>query len=121
MTTFAELMKLAGVLGIPSRSNYGDLGRLQAGQLLDWVVQHHLARRAGPHYDVRFGTPETGLYSWAARKGLPEPGQRHLAVQQPVHRHSYRNFEGSIPPGYGWGEVRKHDEGQVLVTRTGPG
>lgn len=105
--------------GIPDRDIYGDptTSGLTTGQLADWVVQQHIARRAGPHHDVRFGTPETGLYSWAVRKGLPAPGQRHLAVQQPIHAHSYKDFEGEIPGGYGAGQVRKHQAGQVMITK----
>lgn len=108
-------------VGIPDRDVYGDpTAGLTPGQLADWVVQHHMAQRAGEHYDVRFGTPETGLYSWAARKGLPAPGQKHLAVQQPVHAHGYKDFEGEIPEGYGAGKVRKHQTGQVMITKIDP-
>src|SRR5579872_1053277 len=103
--------------GIPDRDVYGDptTNGLTPGQLVDWVVQRHLARRAGEHYDVRLGTPETGLYSWAARKGLPAPGQKHLAVQQPIHSHGYKDFQGEIPSGYGAGSVKKHQAGNILV------
>jgi len=99
---------------------YGDPSKLEAGQLLDYIVQRHKARRAGEHYDVRFGTPETGLFSWASRKGIPAPGQKHLAIQQPLHEHGYKDFEGEIPSGYGAGSVSKHDEGQILVTKVLP-
>lgn len=33
--------------GIPKRKFYGDLSKLQPGTMLDMVIQHHLARRAG--------------------------------------------------------------------------
>lgn len=105
--------------GIPAKKDLGDISRLKPG-LVEWVVQHHLAERAGPHYDIRLGTPETGLLSWAAKKGLPEPGGKHLAVQQPVHTVPYAEFEGQIPSGYGAGEVRKHDRGKVLVLDVKP-
>lgn len=103
--------------GLPDPTQYGDLSKLRAGQLIDWIVQHHQARRAGPHYDVRFGTPDTGMFSWASRKGLPEPGQKRLAIRQPLHSTEYNQFEGEIPSGYGAGTVKKHDEGQVLITK----
>ena len=104
--------------GIPDRDVYGDpLTGLAPGQFADWVVQQHAARRAGTHHDVRFGTPETGLYSWAVRKGLPPPGKKHLAVQQPVHAHGYKEFEGEIPSGYGAGKVKKTHEGRILITK----
>lgn len=117
---FTEKQAAAAAIGLPNPADYGDLSRVQPGQLLDWVVQRHEARRAGLHHDVRLGGKDTGLYSWAVRKGLPQPGQKHLAVQQPLHAHSYKGFEGEIPAGYGAGRVSKHDEGQVLVTRAGP-
>jgi hypothetical protein len=97
------------------------LSRLRTGQILDYLVQHHKAFRAGPHYDVRVGDRDMGLHSWAVRRGVPVPGEKNLAVHQPVHRHSYRNFEGDIPRGaYGGGSVRKHDEGKVLITKVLP-
>ena len=107
-------------LGLPDPSEYGDMSQLSAGQLLDWIVHRHQARRAGLHHDIRFGSPETGLYSWAARKGLPEPGKKHLAVQQPLHSYDYGNFEGEIPEGYGAGTVSKADTGKVLLTKVEP-
>lgn len=107
--------------GIPDRGEYGDpISGLTAGQIADWVVQKHKAERAGEHYDIRFGTPETGLYSWASRKGLPQPGEKRLAVQQPIHSHGYKDFAGTIREGYGKGEVERHDLGKVLVTKTAP-
>lgn len=108
-------------LGIPDRDVYGDpLAGLSAGQLADWVVQRHKAERAGEHTDIRFGTPETGLYSWASRKGLPAPGEKRLAVMQPVHAHGYKDFKGEIREGYGKGTVERQDLGQVLVSKIGP-
>jgi DNA ligase D-like protein (predicted 3'-phosphoesterase) len=106
--------------GLPNPKDYGDMSKLTVGQLLDYIVQRHQARRAGLHYDVRLGTPDTGMYSWAVRKGVPEAGKKHLAVQQPVHEHDYNQFEGEIPSGYGAGTVSKHDEGKVLLTKLEP-
>lgn len=108
-------------LGLPDQSNYGDVSQLTPGQLVDWVVQQHDAQRAGRHFDVRFGTPDTGLHSWAVRRGLPQPGEKHLAIQQPIHEHGYKEFEGIIPQGYGAGTVRRQQGGQVLITKVEPG
>lgn len=72
------------------------------------------------HYDVRFGTPATGLYSWATRKELPEPGTRRALFQQPVHSHAYGDFQGTIGRGYGAGEVRQHRKGKILITSVEP-
>jgi hypothetical protein len=103
--------------GLPKKKDFGPLERLRVGQMLDYIVQAHNADRAGPHHDIRFGDKDMGLLSWASRKGVPEPGAKHLAVQQPVHRHEYKDFEGEIPEGYGKGTVKKHTEGQVLITK----
>ena len=106
--------------GIPSRKFYGDLNKLKAGQLIDMIIQRHLAERAGPHFDVRFGGPE-GLYSWATRKPLPMPGGRTALFQQPMHSYKHREFEGTIPAGrYGAGRVKKHEEGKLLFTKVSP-
>jgi len=107
-------------IGLPDPAQYGDLSKVAPGQLLDWIVQRHRARRAGEHYDVRMGSPEMGLFSWAVRKGMPQPGQKHLAIRQPLHEHGYKSFEGEIPSGYGAGHVSKHDEGRVLITKVSP-
>jgi DNA ligase D-like protein (predicted 3'-phosphoesterase) len=107
--------------GIPNRKIFGEPHLdLSPGKLVDYIVQRHEARRAGEHYDIRLGTPQTGLFSWASRKGVPQPGQKRLAVQQPLHSHGYGKFEGEIPSGYGAGKVYKHDAGQALVTKVGP-
>lgn len=85
-----------------SKADSGNLGKLLNNQVYDYVVQEHDARRAGLHHDLRFGNKDTGLYSWAVPKGIPDQGKKHLAVQQPLHRHSYGTFEGEIecvPPG----------------------
>jgi hypothetical protein len=109
----------APAIGLPDPGNKGDLSALSPG-LIDMVIQHHKARLAGPHYDVRFATPETGLYSWAARKELPTPGKRVAVFRQPLHTHEYGSFEGEIPKGYGAGSVRKHRAGKILVTEIRP-
>ena len=106
--------------GIPDRSEYGDTAKLPIDQLLNYVVQEHDAARAGKHLDLRFGQDQ--LHSWAVPKGMPAPGERRLAVQQPLHEGQYSTFEGEIPEGeYGAGKVKTHDKGSVLVTKAQPG
>jgi len=99
----------------------GDFSRFREGDTLDLVVQEHRADRAGKHFDVRIGTKDTGLLSWATRKGIPGPSGKVALFQQPVHRHEYGQFEGEIASGYGKGTVRKHDSGKLLVTKVDKG
>jgi len=115
-----EQSKVAAV-GIPDRSDTGDLSKIKAGELLDWIIQEHQADRAGRHLDVRLGDKDKGLYSWATRKGMPEAGKPTALFRQPLHSHDYGEFEGEIPKGsYGAGTVRQQERGKALVTETGP-
>ena len=99
------------------------LSRVKAGQRLKWVVQSHKAKRAGPHYDLRFGSREMGgLYSWALPKSrLPDkPGEAVLAIQQPIHSYDYGDFTGTLRTGRGAGEVTMADTGQVSILEASP-
>ena len=102
-------------LGIPNRDYTGDVTSLPVNLPLTFVRQAHKADRAGLHEDFRFGDIG-GLYSFALRKGLPtEEGVPHLAVTQPLHAYSYKDFEGEIGKGYGKGHVSKIDSGELVL------
>jgi hypothetical protein len=106
--------------GISSRGDYGDPSKLRVGEIYTLLSQMHDARRAGQHHDIRIGNPDIGLLSWASRKGLPEPGGKHLAIQQPLHDWGYKDFQGDIASGYGAGSVKKEFERPILVTKVEP-
>lgn len=106
--------------GLPAKTNFGDIESLKPGMVTDFVVQVHDAERAGKHRDVRLGTKATGLLSWATKKELPAPGKTIALFRQPVHRHSYGKFEGTIEDGYGKGKVTLEDAGKLLLTRVSP-
>jgi len=69
-----------------------------------FVVQKHDAHKAHLHYDLRLENNGV-LESWAVRKGMPEKGNKHLAISVESHPLSYSNFEGTLPEGYGAGKV----------------
>lgn len=107
-------------LGIPNRDFTGDVTSLPVNFPLTFVRQAHKADRAGLHEDFRFGDTG-GLYSFALRKGLPtEEGVPHLAVTQPLHAYSYKDFEGEIGKGYGKGYVKKIDSGDLVLLSKSP-
>ena len=107
--------------GIPDKNNRGRFMDLPTDVQLTLVRQHHDAKKAGPHTDLRIGN-ESGLYSWAVPKDLPtKPGQWVLAIPTSLHRHSYKDFEGEIPEGtYGAGHVTKQEESPVVLLKNTP-
>lgn len=107
---------LRGVIGIPDRSVKKPVPDKPGTWLM--AIQRHNARKAGEHFDFRLST-DRNAHSWAMRR-LPEPGQTVLAKRQPTHTRDYMTWEGTIPSGYGAGDVRLHDKADVQVVDSGP-
>lgn len=107
--------------GLPDRSRFGRTEDIPLNTLLRFVLQKHDAERAGLHTDVRLG-PDTGHhYSWATKKPFPQPGERPtMLFQQPLHRATYSDFEGTLPSGYGKGTVSKARDARVIVLHATP-
>ena len=98
--------------GIPDRRVFREIKESPGNW--KYVVQHHEAFRAGPHYDFRLA-PSKVSHSWATRR-LPEPGKSTLAKQQPTHDVSWHDFTGDIPRGlYGGGKVSTFAKGTAEV------
>lgn len=89
-------------------------------EVWEFALQKHDADQAGEHKDLRLGDPESDTgYSWAVPKGLPDFGEKNLAIRQPDHSLDYFDFEGKIEDGYGSGEVEleKRDKAEVLESK----
>ena len=106
--------------GIPYKGYKGNLLDLPTDAVLTMLLQRHKAKRAGEHIDWRIGNPN-GLYSFAVPRGLPEAvGEKRLAIPTEKHAWSYKDFEGTIPSGYGAGEVSKVEESPVVILKNTP-
>lgn len=83
----------------------------------EFALQRHIADQAGEHHDLRLARSQQGPgLSWALPKGIPNPGEKNLAIQQPDHDVKYFDFEGEIEDGYGSGDVKleKRTKAEVL-------
>ena len=112
-----------GYTGVPSKKQFGDLRKLTTTKdRVTYALQKHYSKRQNKtHYDLRLGTPSLGLYSWAIPKAkLPEEDEKLLAIRTPIHRHSYKNFKGVIPTGYGAGKVEVADSGFADIHKATP-
>lgn len=103
---------------LPDSARFGDPSQWQPESELPYVIQHHDAERAGPHYDFRMGNDR--MMSWATPRELPEPGKRIPLYQTPLHSRAYANFEGKLPSGFGKGTVKKHQSGKLKILEATP-
>lgn len=85
-------------------------------------LQHHLAQRAGEHWDIRFQDPKDPVaYSWAIPKAEWPVDRPVLAIRQPDHRAGYMGWSGQIDTPYGPGQVASKVLETTRVHRMEPG
>lgn len=111
------------ILGIPNIRLFSPAPDTSVeGETWRLNIQEHVADKAGLHYDLRLNPTGSGdALSWAVRTtGLPSPGQKVLAVEQPTHAKSYMGWSGKIPEGYGAGEVKSIIDDQVEILKSSP-
>lgn len=108
--------------GLPDKANIPHPRKILGAEVWQRAVQKHEALRAGTHYDLRLIDPKTNeAHSWAVRSLPSTPGEKVLAVQQPVHTGDYATWSGTIESGYGAGTVKLFLDDKVEVTKSEPG
>lgn len=87
-----------------------------------FVIHEHHAKRAGLHWDIRIEHDDV-LVSWATKKlpGLLNGEIKKIMVfKQPDHSPDWINYSGTIDDGYGAGEVKIFDTGDVDIEKWEP-
>lgn len=80
-----------------------------------FTVQKHNAKRSGLHYDHRIVVGDRAI-SFVNKTGLPKKSnEKKLAIRTPDHKADYALWEGTIPSGYGAGEVKLVDKESAVI------
>lgn len=104
--------------GIPYKT-VKESPRITSPEVWRLAVQHHKTLRNNPHYDLRIVDDKSGkAYSWSVKNLPTNPGDKVLAVQQPLHTAAYSTFSGTIPKGsYGAGSVELFSQDKIELIK----
>jgi hypothetical protein len=100
--------------GLPVKGTKRPIPRILRPEEWRLNEQSHDAATAGLHSDLRLSDGKTA-FSWASRKGIPEPGGKVLVVRQSDHSPDYFGWSGIIADGYGRGKVKSVREGTAKI------
>lgn len=113
---FRKILKEEGTMKAAAKPLPEDSIAELSDDRLRYVVQHHQQLGNREHLDLRLGTPTTGLHSWAVPKAkMPEPGEKRLLVQTPVHDYSYGEFQGPLRSGKGMVRRQAYTDAKVMA------
>lgn len=108
--------------GIPDKTHKPQPRPFTTPETWNMAIQKHVANKAGEHFDLRLVDPQTNeAHSWALRYLPTYPGDKTLAVHQPLHTGDYAKWEGTIDSGYGAGTVSLFKQDKIEVTKSAPG
>ncbi|GAG37744.1 unnamed protein product [marine sediment metagenome] len=86
----------------------------------EFCIQHHVAKRAGPHDDFRFEDDGVAI-SFCIPKGMKQHPRPVLAIRVKDHELDYMDFEGVIEEGRGGaGTVELVTRGKLELFRWDP-
>lgn len=83
-----------------------------------FVLIKHMAKRAGPHTDLRFEMPNSKNWASFVLHTIPKKeGMKVLAIR--TNNHSKKNalFTGTIKSGYGAGTLKRDDGGKCDIIK----
>jgi superfamily II DNA or RNA helicase len=106
--------------GLPSKQNISSVPRINEPLITDFGIQRHITARNNPHYDLRIKMSDGKAHSWVIKNLATNPGDKVLAVKQPDHTAEYMSWSGTIPSGYGKGDVELFQYDKVEVTKSEP-